>query len=317
MAPKRGQGLFSDAKLTFCDRARALASRAPQGRSETFFLKKARLAGTFTKGCIGLFKTDALSMRNPTTRATFENRFRPIGIIAGSGPEAGVDLWSKVLLAARAVVGKKYEGDPSAPLVRIISDPALGLQINDRTGQIVRQHLCDCLSEVSSSSYVFTVACNALQAQALRLLPPSNQDRFITFDKAVDAELESLDAREFFLAGSSEVMSLSHHSIYASLKNKYRIQTPEDWPMVDQLIADIKLSGGKEASLPARLERLISDAGSLPVVLACTDFPLVPVASSNHIVIDATLTLASLLVERAARLGGEEGMRHELPLEMH
>lgn len=36
---------------------------------------------------------------------------RRIGLIAGSGPEAGVDLWQKVIEETKALLGERYTGD--------------------------------------------------------------------------------------------------------------------------------------------------------------------------------------------------------------
>lgn len=44
---------------------------------------------------------------------------RSIGILSGSGPEAGVDLWGKILAANRALLGSAYRGDIDAPRVQL------------------------------------------------------------------------------------------------------------------------------------------------------------------------------------------------------
>ena len=42
-------------------------------------------------------------------------RRRTIGIITGSGPEAGIDLWVKVLDANKRLLGEGFQGDLDAP----------------------------------------------------------------------------------------------------------------------------------------------------------------------------------------------------------
>ena len=79
----------------------------------------------------------------------FTNWFEPIGVIAGSGPEAGVDLWVKILAVSRREQGEAYTGDSSAPLVRIISDPALGLPFDAQQGPTVLSHLQRCIDETA------------------------------------------------------------------------------------------------------------------------------------------------------------------------
>ena len=70
---------------------------------------------------------------------TINSRSRKkIGIITGSGPEAGLDLWNKLLHANRAMQGDLFRGDLDAPNVTIFSEPSLGLSMeleaNDETG---------------------------------------------------------------------------------------------------------------------------------------------------------------------------------------
>lgn len=233
--------------------------------------------------------------------SSYTNLFRPIGVVAGSGPEAGVDLWSKILLASRMIQGSKYAGDFSAPLVRVISDPALGLPLNRETEPVITSHLRKAIDEISRCSGVFTIACNALQARAREILSSESAATFISFDQAIDSALSQRDIKSFFLLGASVIMGLTEHSIYAPLKLRYDIRTPTNWDAVDALIADIKISGGKASDLPKRLEQFIAEAQPLPVVLACTDFPLVPVDLSHYGVIDATDALAMRLVRTAAR----------------
>ena len=243
----------------------------------------------------------ATSMPDGTTSATFASAFDAIGIIAGSGPEAGVDLWSKVLRAARAQLQDAYTGDSSAPSVRVISSPTLGLPIDHSTEAQVDRCLDGCLKEMSETCRVYTIACNALQARAQDLLRPDAQHAFVTFDKAVDSALSALATNSFFLIGSSTIMGLTRDSIYAPLQSKYEIRTPNNWVSVDTLIQDIKLTAGHHPTAAQRLQSLVAEARGLPAVLACTDFPLVSAEFGNWITIDASSALATLMVRLATR----------------
>lgn len=233
--------------------------------------------------------------------ADFENSFYPIGIVAGSGPEAGVDLWSKVLLASRRIKGSAYKGDSDAPHVRIVSDPALGLPTNHQNDSIISTHLRRCVSDIAATCNIFSIACNALQARAKDQMSKDTLLSFVGFDVAVDDALSDLQLDTFFLLGASTIMSLENDSIYFSLKNKYSIKTPKNWAAVDALISDIKLTGGKDPNLVPRLESFVSESNNLPVVLACTDFPLVPISPRGTVTIDATEVLALSLARRAKR----------------
>ncbi len=51
---------------------------------------------------------------------------KKIGIITGSGPEAGVDLWQKILKINKDILKEDFHGDLDAPNVTIFSVPELG-----------------------------------------------------------------------------------------------------------------------------------------------------------------------------------------------
>ena len=70
---------------------------------------------------------------------------------------------------------------------------------------------------------------------------------------------------------------------------------------VDALIHDIKLKKVNDKDLAQRLEALVAEGGSLPVVLACTDFPTVPANFATQTTIDATRALATSLISAAVR----------------
>lgn len=232
--------------------------------------------------------------------ASYRNQFKRFGIIAGSGPEAGVDLWSKLLMSARSTLGAGYKGDPSAPFVRIISSPALGLAndtwINRRA---VHSALKRCVTEITRSTDYFTVACNVLQVQTRQLLRGPRARNFITFNQAVDARLRDFGTDSFVLLGAAGITSLGPRSIYASLASAYRITVPEDQASVDQLIRDIKLLGASESSVVTRMQTLIDTYIGCTIVLACTDFPLVPIsAPAGSTIVDATEALASFAIQK-------------------
>ncbi len=51
---------------------------------------------------------------------------KKIGIITGSGPEAGIDLWQKTLDINKKILKENFRGDLDAPNVTIYSIPELG-----------------------------------------------------------------------------------------------------------------------------------------------------------------------------------------------
>ena len=88
---------------------------------------------------------------------------KKIGIITGSGPDAGVDMWQKLLLANKRLFGKAYRGDLDAPNVTIMSEPYLGLSMEiAQNEKAVWHHLKKTASMLSPLVNLYAIACNTL-----------------------------------------------------------------------------------------------------------------------------------------------------------
>jgi len=88
-----------------------------------------------------------------------------IGIIAGSGPEAGLHLWKAILETARERLGGHYHGDIDSPYVVIVSDPILGHSMDLRSYQdLVLRHLKEAVQVVDKLADVYAIACVTLHS---------------------------------------------------------------------------------------------------------------------------------------------------------
>ena len=97
-------------------------------------------------------------------------RSRPIGIVTGSGPEAGINLWQKVLHTTRRHFGDDFRGDLDTPDLALCSVPALGLSMElHHHEQQVWNSLADAVSTVTQRAHAYTVACNTLNIFADKL----------------------------------------------------------------------------------------------------------------------------------------------------
>ena len=93
---------------------------------------------------------------------------RRIGIITGSGPEAGLDLWQKVLEENRLAHGLDFRGDIDAPDVTVLSIPELGYSMDlPETTSRVWTALADACERIAPQVDVFAIACNTLYALSL------------------------------------------------------------------------------------------------------------------------------------------------------
>ena len=88
------------------------------------------------------------------------HRAYTIGIIAGSGPEAGIDLWTKVLTATQQQLGAVFEGDIDAPRVVIVSEPQLGLSMDLRANEAATW---DALARTVSNCAAGGCLCDCVQ----------------------------------------------------------------------------------------------------------------------------------------------------------
>lgn len=223
-----------------------------------------------------------------------------IGILAGSGPEAGQDLWSKVLAAQRTALADVYRGDIDAPRVVILSEPELGLSMD--LGQH-ESHVWTVLEraarELASNVDVWAIACNTLNYFAPRLDGLGFAATLITPNQAAVRFLDTLDVDRVGLLGARPVVEMGAFSPYAHLAENFRVDTPPsvERELLHQVIEEIKIDGGARPDHPARLEAIVA---SLPtetthVLLACTELPLVTLESSREL-IDVTALLAAELV---------------------
>lgn len=226
---------------------------------------------------------------------------KKIGIITGSGPEAGLDLWGKVLRASRKQQGDRFRGDLDAPNVTIFSEPALGLSMElEANDSVVWSCLKDAAQAMAQRVDYYAIACNTLnyyqpQLEALRL--PA---KLIAF---ADVALEYLQANRIeriALLGARPVTDLGPWSHYRTLAEHVDIELPNaaTAQRLHQLIYDVKTVGGQVAGIRERFREILNALESDCVLLACTELPLIPLEPGTKPVVDVT----DLVAHKLARL---------------
>jgi aspartate racemase len=219
-----------------------------------------------------------------------------LGIITGSGPEAGLDLWEKILESNRIALGNRFRGDIDAPHMVVVSDPSLGLSMDLTTHRNrVWRSLSRCCRNIASQVDYFAVACNTLHAfqpdiEALQL--PARLVSLV--DTAIDfVRVRSIPS--VALLGADPVARLDDLSPYRRLRDYVTVEVPA--PGLQQLIFDIKRSG-PTPELKARLRTIVAGLKSRVVLLACTELPLLDLSFEDKELVDVT----ALLADRMARL---------------
>ena len=218
------------------------------------------------------------------------NKGLRVGIITGSGPDAGVDFWSKVLAACRARLGSQHHGDLQAPYGLLISNPELGLSmdLNHNREQVWRALESE-LVLASQRCDVVAIACYTLHAFEHRI-----NDLGLSFEFA--SLVESL--REYVRrAGAGRVGVLSANSpnvcpVCLALRRVGDVEVAADVSAVRKLIHDVKRLGTANEAHVTRLRSLIARFNSQTVVLGCTELPLVQVGGDGREIVDGTVLLA-------------------------
>lgn len=243
-------------------------------------------------------KRKSVSLLSSSHEISRTNRDGALGIIAGSGPEAGVDLWTKILNGRRTQADSDYRGDVDAPSIRICSLPALGLSMDmDRHADALRPIVREIATEMASRCVAYTIACNTLHffADELSNIEGGN---FISVQSIVRQELHSRRQKKFALLGASPVMSLGEWSPYSDLKNEFEIEIANS-SILDDMIYAVKAEGGSTPELSRDFKTLVESLKSEIVVVGCTELPLLmnQRMQTKHQLVDVTTLLADAMLD--------------------
>ena len=223
-----------------------------------------------------------------------------IGLVAGSGPEAGVDLWSKLIGESKALLENKYEGDLDGPRVHIISSPILGMSMElEKNDLAVWPELERVFDELAEKVDYIAIACNTLNYYEHQIKAKPRKATLISVSEVVTSYLHKHNATSIALLGASPVTQLDDWSVYANLCDHFDVEIPHDISELHQLIYDVKRYGGTQPDIMERFKHLIGGLRSKIVLLACTELPLIPIEMPDHNMVDVTQLLARELISRS------------------
>lgn len=223
-----------------------------------------------------------------------------IGIITGSGPEAGVDLWAKVLRANRALMGAAYGGDLDAPEVVVFSVPELGLSMElERHDARVWEVLRHTAERMAPHVDHYGIACNTLNHYADRLAALGLPAQLVSMGDVARDYLAERGITRVALLGARPVMDLGPWSAYRTLPQHAAVELPADPDELHAIIYEVKRRGGAQPDIVERFARVLAGLQSEVALLACTELPLIPVAAPRPRSVDVTDLLALALARRA------------------
>lgn len=221
-----------------------------------------------------------------------------LGIITGSGPEAGLDMWFKILKANKNLMGERFEGDLDAPTVNIISEPQLGLSMElKKNDEKVWQTLSRVANEVALQADYYAIACNTLNYYQPHLEGLALDSKLVSFGDVVKQKLVQDGITKVALLGSDSVTDLGDWSPYRQLKDVAEVEVPDSKYGLHQLIYDVKTYGGKTPFIASAFSQLVESLEADLVLLACTELPLIPIKTDKQL-IDVT----DLVAQELARL---------------
>ena len=223
-----------------------------------------------------------------------------IGLIAGSGPEAGADLWIKVIEETKALLGDKYLGDLDGPRVRIISSPILGLSMELEINDVaVWPELERVFDDLAAQTDHIAIACNTLNYYERQIKAQPRQAELVSVADVVEDYLSQRGDTSVALLGAAPVTKMDSWSAYHRLAQNFEVEIPDDTAALHQIIYDVKRYGGEERSIVERFGELIGKLHSKTVLLACTELPLIDYDNRNKDLVDVTRLLARRLVEKS------------------
>jgi aspartate racemase len=238
------------------------------------------------------------------------NVTRPkIGIITGSGPEAGMDLWKKILDARRAIEDVPYGGDLDAPNVTIFSEPALGLSMElEKNDCVVWDNLRRSAQYIAGHVDYYAIACNTLNYYQGHLDALNLPARLISFSDTVLAYLREHRVERIALLGARPVTDLGPWSHYRQLVGHVDIElpNPDAALRLHQLIYDIKAIGPDAPSIREGFRAVLDELEAETVLLACTELPLIQLdpqtlAETGKALVDVTDLVATRLAQLACQ----------------
>lgn len=223
-----------------------------------------------------------------------------IGIIAGAGPEAGIDLWQKILVANKSQLGEHFRGDLDAPDVTVFSIPRLGLAMNlSENEQALWSELKSAAEALAERTDYICIACNVLHYFGDRIRGLNLAAELVSVVDVAAAYIQSQQLEKFALVSIQAVTNLDKWSPYRDLSQYGDIETPAQPAKINDLVADIKRFGVGHPHVKTAFKLILDSINSEVVFLACTELPLVKIEMSGKRLVDVTELLAQEVVRKS------------------
>ncbi len=223
---------------------------------------------------------------------------RRIGIITGTGPYAGIDLWDKILKVNQGIMGADFRGDIDCPELYIFSIPDLGLSMQlERFDYVIWEKLKNALLSLDKLVDAFIIACNTLHYYNLQIEKLNLKATFISINKVLETYLNNNNIAVFALIGVNTIDISNKYFPFQNLLEKYQIERLSliILDKLHKLSIDIKRKGVTDLHKRKMIE-VLKGIKSETCVLACTEFPLLNISLPYKKIVDLNLLLARSVV---------------------
>eukprot|EP00397_Hematodinium_sp_SG-2012_P010213 GEMP01010322.1.p1 GENE.GEMP01010322.1~~GEMP01010322.1.p1 ORF type:complete len:261 (+),score=52.20 GEMP01010322.1:59-841(+) len=220
-----------------------------------------------------------------------------IGIITGSGPQAGIDLWQKILLLNQEAIERerRYGGDADAPHVIVHSVPKIGgphfvskLEKSSPEYEPLMKALQDTIILISRDCDVFCICCHTLhflEAEIQAFVDKLRTDghevaQFMSIVATTRDAIIKSGAHKVSIMGSLLSSDVEGKSPYRCMTKIPGVECKAAADKCRQLqqdaIAACKQNGPENPRVLSNMSAVLAELGSLDMlVLACTEFPLI------------------------------------------
>ncbi|MBF0153841.1 MAG: aspartate/glutamate racemase family protein [Magnetococcales bacterium] len=203
-----------------------------------------------------------------------------IGILTGSGPEAGMYQWQCLLDARRRLNDDNFRGDRDMPYIKIISDPRLGFSgltenHNDMTWKVLEEDIHQLGNQVD----YFIIACYSLHRYASQILSMGMEAKFVSLETAIDSYMAQHRPKRTTIL-RPELSETEKETVFCNIHRYTFIDPVLEPERVRKLIQSVKLYGSNLPENTETLNDILTSIHSDAIVLGCTELPLI--CSQQH-----------------------------------
>lgn len=222
---------------------------------------------------------------------------KKLGIITGSSPNSGIDLWQEILKENRAFLKDSYRGAKDAPELVILSIPELEESMElGKNYTSVRQILEKTIKDITLHVDFFCVTCSTLNVFQDDIRAMGYDDIFISATDALLEYLKGENIKDIAILGNKPLLQLDKLSAYRSFPRHFNVEVPENLDQMQEVVIGLKKDGINSKSTNEKFAKIINNLKSKHVILACSELMVEDASKFDKIFINTNTILAKKMV---------------------